>query len=72
MLYCTVNPATAGIVGNVIAPLQVFSGAVNAGAVGNITILTILLVEQELGEGPGVPATVFPQAAVRIYRACIV
>ena len=36
MLYCTLNPETAGTVGKVNAEAQVLAGAVITGAVGNI------------------------------------
>jgi hypothetical protein len=43
MLNCVVKPGTVVTVGIANALLQVFVGAVNTGAVGKMTILTVLL-----------------------------
>ena len=62
MLYSTLKPGTAVIVGSVKAAAQVLSGEVITGAVGKITTFTVLLTTQE--PVPAVPAVVDPQSAV--------
>ena len=71
MLYCTLNPATDVTGGSVRAALQVFDGAVIAGAVGKITVLTILLTPHNEDEDVAF-AAVAPHAAVSTYSAVIV
>jgi hypothetical protein len=70
ILYWTLNPVTARTVGNVNAALHVLAGDVIAGAAGNITTLTVLLVPQT--PVPGVNAAVVPHADCRTYLAVIV
>ena len=70
MLYCTLNPATDVTGGSVRAALQVFVGAVITGAVGKITVLTILLTPHD--PNPVAFAAVAPHAAVSTYSALIV
>ena len=70
ILYCTLNPDTAVTAGKVNAEAHVLAGTVRTGAVGNITILTELLIPHE--PVPVVPAEVLPHVADKIYRACTV
>ena len=70
MLYNVVNPATVVTVGSIKAALQVFIGAVITGAVGKITVLTILLTPHD--PNPVAFAAVAPHAAVSTYSAVIV
>ena len=67
ILYCVVNPAMTGTVGNVKAALHVLAGEVITGAVGNITTFTVLLGPQR--PDPKVPAGIPPQAAAKTYLA---
>ena len=67
ILYCTVNPDTAGTVGKVKAVLHVLEGATIVGANGKITTLTVLLLPQ--APVPVAPASVLPQVLVRMYLA---
>ena len=62
MLYCTLKPLTAAILGKLKADAQVFVGASIDGAFGKITTLTVLLLPH--APVPGVPATVKPQVEV--------
>ena len=68
MLYWVVKPVTAVTAGSVNADAQVFAGAVNTGAAGNTTTLTILPGPHNKPL-PVVPANVLPQSAVKTYRA---
>jgi hypothetical protein len=70
MLYSMLNPATGATVGRVNAEAQVGAGSVITGAVGNITVVTILLPAHD--PVPGVPAVIAPQLAERTYLACTV
>ena len=63
ILYWTVKPEIAVTVGSVNADAQVFAGAVNTGAAGNTTTLTVLPGPHS--PVPGVPAAVLPQAAAK-------
>jgi hypothetical protein len=65
-----VKPETVATVGNVNAALHVLAGAVNVGAAGKITTLTILLVAHE--PLPVAFAAVLPHAVAKTYCACIV
>ena len=67
ILYWTVKPEIAVTVGSVNADAQVLAGAVNTGAAGNTTTLTILPGPHK--PLPVVPANVLPQSAVKTYRA---
>jgi len=67
ILYSTLNPATAGTAGKIIADSQVFAGAVIVGANGNITTFTKLLSPHD--PLPGVPAGMPPHACCVTYRA---
>ena len=71
MLYNVVNPPTVVTAGSIKAALQVFDGAVIAGAVGKITVLTILLTPHNEDEDVAF-AAVAPHAAVSTYSAVIV
>ena len=69
MLYNVVNCATVATVGSIKAALQVFVGAVITGAVGKITVYTILLKPHD--PGPVAFTGVFPHAAASTYCAVI-
>jgi hypothetical protein len=61
MLYSTLNPETAVTEGSVNAEAHVGAGSVMTGALGNMTVLTVLLAPQR--PEPGVPAVMVPQSA---------
>ena len=67
MLYWTVKSETSVTAGSINADAQVLAGAVNTGAAGNTTTLTILPGPHK--PLPVVPANVLPQSAVKTYRA---
>ena len=58
------------MVGKANADAHVLVGAVITGAVGKITILTVLLAAHE--PVPAVPVNVVPQSVCNTYRACMV
>ena len=67
MLYWTVKSETSVTAGSINADAQLLAGAVNTGAAGKFTTLTVLLFPH--APVPVVPAGVPPHPDVVTYRA---
>ena len=70
ILYSIVKPVTDRTAGSDNGALHVLAGATRIGALGKITVLTVLLTSH--GAGPAVLIAVLPHAAANTYLALTV